>query len=79
LLIFIIVNVFFFQINTFKLVGGNTARLMVRNILKKAVTNSFAQHFSWAGKKTKRTFQDLGLTRLIIRKLFLHIYIGCIW
>ncbi|XP_067210353.1 uncharacterized protein [Linepithema humile] len=54
-------------INTFKLVGGNTAHIMIRNILKKAMTNNFAQHFSWAGKKAKRSFQHLGLSRIIIQ------------
>jgi len=50
---------YIFQINTFQLVGGSTAHIMIRNILKKAVTNNLAQHFSWAGKKAKKSFQDL--------------------
>lgn len=49
---------------------------MIRNILKKAITNNFAQHFSWAGKKAKRSFQDLGLARIITRKFIFHIILN---
>lgn len=55
-------------INTFKLVGGNTAHIILRSILKKALTDDFAQHFSWTGKKAnKRSFQNLALARIIIQ------------
>lgn len=43
-------------------------RMMIRNILKKAITDTVAQNFSWAGNKTKRSFQNLGLAQIIIRK-----------
>lgn len=57
--------------------GGNTAHIMLRSTLKKALTNDFAQHFSWTGKKgNKRSFQDLGLTKIIIRKSIFYINLG---
>lgn len=59
---------YLFQINIFKLVGGNTPHIMIRNILKKAVTNVLAQDYNWTGKNTN-SFKDLGLTTIIIRKL----------
>lgn len=34
-----------------KLVGGNTANIIIRNIFKKVLTDNVAKHFSWAGKK----------------------------
>jgi len=36
-------------------------------MLKKILTNTLAQQFSWAGK-TKRTFKDLKLADVIKRK-----------
>lgn len=44
---------------------------MIRNILRKIITNTLAQDFSWAGKKIKRCFKDLSLTKIIIRKFIL--------
>ncbi|GAB1865731.1 hypothetical protein CAJAP_06810 [Camponotus japonicus] len=40
---------------------------MIRNILRKIITNTLAQDFSWAGRKTKRCFKDLSLTKIIIQ------------
>lgn len=42
-------------INIFKFVGGHLAHVMIRNILKKAITNILAQNFSWVGRKEKRS------------------------
>jgi len=53
-----------------KLVGGSNPHVMVRNMLKKILTNTLAQQFSWAGK-TKRTFKDLKLANVIKRKFIL--------
>lgn len=44
---------------------------MIRNIMKTAMTDNLAQNFSWAGRKSKRTFKDLGLSKIIIRKFFI--------
>lgn len=58
----------------FNLVGGHTAHIMIRNILKKALTNNFAQQFSWTGRKDKRNFQELGLAKIITRKSIFCIF-----
>jgi len=39
-------------------VDGGTAHVMTHNILKKAITNSVALNFSWAGKRNKKSFKD---------------------
>ncbi|XP_039309896.1 uncharacterized protein LOC120358728 [Solenopsis invicta] len=44
-------------LNVFERVGGPSAHIMIRNIMKKTITNTFAQNFSWAGKKTKKSFK----------------------
>ncbi|XP_070166256.1 uncharacterized protein [Polyergus mexicanus] len=56
-------------LNMFKLVGGHIEHVMIRNILKKALTNTFAQNFSSAGKKGKKSFQNLSLSQIIIQAL----------
>lgn len=64
----LLLKLYLFQVNIFKLVGGNTAYMMIRNIFKKALTNVLVQNFSWTGKKNKRSFKALGLARIIIRE-----------
>ncbi|KMQ82446.1 hypothetical protein RF55_22962, partial [Lasius niger] len=54
-------------ITILKLVGGNNPHVMIRNMLKKLLTNSLAQQFSWAGKKAKCSFKDLKLANVIIQ------------
>ncbi|XP_071577866.1 uncharacterized protein [Temnothorax nylanderi] len=54
-------------LNTFYLVGGHSAHIMIRNIFKTAITDNFATQFTWTGKKNKRCFKDLGLSKLIIQ------------
>ncbi|XP_024885615.1 uncharacterized protein LOC112463438 [Temnothorax curvispinosus] len=58
-------------LNVFKLVGGVDAHAMIRNIMKKVMTDTLAQNFSWTGKRNKRSFKDLNLSKMIIRKIFL--------
>jgi len=48
-----------------KLVGGYNSHVMIRNILKKMLTNPLAQQFSWAGRKNKHSFKDLKLANII--------------
>lgn len=50
------------------MVGGSTAHVMTQNILKKAIRNSVVLHFSWAGKRDKKSFKDLHLAKVIARK-----------
>lgn len=57
------------------MVGGYSGHVMARNMLKKMLTNTLAEQFSWAGKKTKRTFKDLGLAKLIMRKYSLYNFV----
>lgn len=54
-------------INILKLVGGSNPHVMIRNMLKKLLTNTLAQQFSWVGKKAKRSFKDLRLANVIIQ------------
>ncbi|KAM0727950.1 hypothetical protein ACS0PU_005419 [Formica fusca] len=54
-------------VNILKLVGGSNPHVMIRNMLKKVLTNTLARHFSWAGKKAKRNFKDLKLANVIIQ------------
>ncbi|KAM0728587.1 hypothetical protein ACS0PU_004842 [Formica fusca] len=54
-------------LNFFKLVGGSTACIMIRNIFKKTITDNVAKHFSWAGRKSKQSFKDLRLSKIIIQ------------
>lgn len=54
------------------LAGGSDPHVMIRNIMKKTITNNVAQQFSWAGKKTKRSFKNLKLANVIIRKFILY-------
>lgn len=54
--------------------GGSNPHVMIRNMLKKVLTNTLARHFSWAGKKAKRNFKDLKLANVIIRKFILYYY-----
>ncbi|GAB1860802.1 DUF4806 domain-containing protein [Camponotus japonicus] len=51
----------------FQLVDGNNAHSMIRNILKKAITDNLITHFSWNGKRNKQCFKDLRLSRVIIQ------------
>jgi len=44
---------------------------MTHNILKKAITNSVALNFSWAGKRNKKSFKDLTLAKIIARKFII--------
>ncbi|KMQ86083.1 hypothetical protein RF55_15045, partial [Lasius niger] len=53
-------------LNIFQLVGGNSAHSMIRNIFKKAITDDLATTFSWTGKRTKQSFKDLKLSKVII-------------
>ncbi|XP_024887984.1 uncharacterized protein LOC112464921, partial [Temnothorax curvispinosus] len=53
-------------LNVFKLVGGVDAHAMIRNIMKKVMTDTLAQNFSWTGKRNKRNFKDLNLSKMII-------------
>lgn len=55
--------------------GGHTAHMMVRNILKKAITNPLAENFSWVGRKAKRSFRDLHLAQVIKGTFISYIYI----
>lgn len=48
--------------------GGNNAYAMIRNILRQVTTDTLAQNFNWSGKKNKRSFKDLNLSKAIIRK-----------
>jgi len=52
-------------------VGGSNPHVMIRNILKKLLTYSLAQQFSWAGKKAKSSFKDLKIANIITRKFTL--------
>ncbi|KYQ53765.1 hypothetical protein ALC60_05397 [Trachymyrmex zeteki] len=54
-------------LNIFQHVGGHNAHIMIRNILRKTVTDTLAQNFSWAGKKTKESFQNLRIAQIIIQ------------
>lgn len=54
------------------MVGGCTAHVMTRHVLAKVLTNAMAEHFSWAGKKAKRTFKNLGLAQLIMSQYILY-------
>lgn len=48
--------------------------VMLRNILKTAIADTLATQFSWNGKKNKRCFKDLGVTKLIKRKYFIIVF-----
>jgi len=69
---------FLFQLKIFQLFGGNSAHSMIRNILKKAITDNLITHFSWNGKKNKQCFKDLRLSRVIIRKYLLILFLKAI-
>lgn len=47
---------------------------MIRNVFKKALADTVAQDFSWAGKKSKQIFKDLKLSQIIIRKHFFYLF-----
>ncbi|XP_011858100.1 PREDICTED: uncharacterized protein LOC105555682 isoform X3 [Vollenhovia emeryi] len=54
-------------LNIFKFVGGVNAHAMIRNIMKMVMTDTLAQNFSWTGRKNKRSFKDLSLSKMIIQ------------
>lgn len=45
-------------LNVLKLVGRVDGHAMIRNIMKKVITDTLAQNFNWTGKKNKRSFKD---------------------
>ncbi|KAL0100526.1 hypothetical protein PUN28_019676 [Cardiocondyla obscurior] len=46
---------------------GNNAHIMMRNIFKTAITDKLATNFSWTGKKNKKPFKDLEISKLMIQ------------
>ncbi|XP_071652693.1 uncharacterized protein [Temnothorax longispinosus] len=54
-------------LNVFKLVGRVDAHAMIQNIMKKVMTDTLAQNFSWTGKRNKRSFKDLNFSKMIIQ------------
>ncbi|KAL0128436.1 hypothetical protein PUN28_003605 [Cardiocondyla obscurior] len=55
-----------FCLTIFRLVGRNNAHIMMRNIFKTNIMDNLATNFSWTGKKNKKPFKDLEVSKLMI-------------
>ncbi|XP_011859202.1 PREDICTED: uncharacterized protein LOC105556721, partial [Vollenhovia emeryi] len=53
-------------LHTFQLIGGHNVHVMLRNVLKTAIADTLVTQFNWNGRKNKRCFKDLEVTKLII-------------
>ncbi|XP_025997315.2 uncharacterized protein LOC113005688 [Solenopsis invicta] len=47
-------------------IGGNNAYEFIKRNLSQIFTNKLASEYSWLGKKNKRVFRSLKLSRLLI-------------
>lgn len=54
------------QVKSLKSIGGHSVHHMVANILKRAVSNSLAEKYSWAGAKQKLAFKQLKFTKAVL-------------
>lgn len=50
-------------------IGGNKTATIVRRILERVFTNSFATQCNWTGKNNKYKLKELRLTEVILGKL----------
>ncbi|XP_011858997.1 PREDICTED: uncharacterized protein LOC105556509 isoform X2 [Vollenhovia emeryi] len=56
-------------LHTFQLIGGHNVHVMLRNVLKTAIADTLVTQFNWNGRKNKRCFKDLEVTKLIIQAI----------
>lgn len=61
-------SLFLFQIHFLSRIGGDSLNSMTVSVLRRAIIDDLAQHYTWLGTKDKKSFSELTLSRVIVCK-----------